>query len=450
MRYNVRRAARAAAFAAGVAAAAAMATGASAQAPTARPYERYTEPGECTSALQRLDHLYWRDKRRDTMPFADDAPSLVPALRDTARACAARVLARGGADEALPRMLALAWMMDDDTLRRSVAAHVLAPATRRSAADQALLLRNVIVRLLEVRPVPVAEIERHERMLDSLGPAAGPARLAAHTALAAYAMRAGDLPRAADETRRIRALTQPGAMRPSDQADWAGQLLVNYLASVRVAMATPQWKHATEFFDSAQVDMRRIPGVDPGAIQRQVQQWRDVYDAVGRPGVPVRSSAWFGRGADTTALPRPGRVTVLVYAPWIGGGSEVAMAAILNRLHAAYGGTETDFVCLQRTGRLFLNKLVDDPAAETEMIRRYSLEYLRLPVILGVEHTKFNTVANGRVWPGLSPNWSTYPFMDKLSDVLIIGKDGHIRYVGVLNPDTERLITHALKDALAQ
>jgi hypothetical protein len=88
--------------------------------------------------------------------------------------------------------------------------------------------------------------------------------------------------------------------------------------------------------------------------------------------------------------------------------------------------------------------------AESEMIRRYLLDYLELPVVLGVEHTKFNTLANGRVWPGVSPNWSTYPYIDKLSDALVIGKDGKIRYLGVLNSDTERLMSLVLKDALAQ
>jgi hypothetical protein len=77
-------------------------------------------------------------------------------------------------------------------------------------------------------------------------------------------------------------------------------------------------------------------------------------------------------------------------------------------------------VLVANTGGFFRKQLELNPVKETEMVKKYFLDFLKLPGILGVRETQFSRSMDGRRIAEPAPDARRWPG----PDVLLVAKDG--------------------------
>jgi hypothetical protein len=463
---------------------------ASAQSPApADPYARYTHPGQCVQAAERLSQLYWRDKRADTLvdrPLTDTVPTVVV---DAARACATRFSLATAPIADLPDLVALYLWTRQDSLASAAATRLLdAPAnqlaTQSGWADRGWRLLMVVRRALSARPVRIDLVKRYLHELDTIrAPSAAPWRMLAYKDFARMALRSGNLTVAHDAVRA--AISASQTMVRSEQIDRVYEILEAYDILAEPTSLLASGPAAVAVFDTART--RLLPLRGPGTwgggaaapdessaldnmmrqalgmgeppppvnrdvmeqqrLQGYIAQLEMPYKMVGNAAPPLTATHWYPVSDDTVARPRRGVVTLVVSVNANCGGGCYSQYAVLRRLQAAYAARGLQIVMLASTHGYFRNQPEPLPAHEAEQSRHYVLDFLKLPGVLGVEETKFSFRDDGMRlnMPGETPQGY---FRGR--DAVVVGKDGLVRQVVTLWPWREQMVRDVIEAALGK
>jgi hypothetical protein len=114
------------------------------------------------------------------------------------------------------------------------------------------------------------------------------------------------------------------------------------------------------------------------------------------PATPLHSQHWFHRADTTGILPRPGVLSVIVPVRRNCGEACYAEYEAYRRLYTEFAPQGVEFILMTQTMGYSGTSLRLSPTAEVDSIRAYFLDRLKLPGILGVEESVFDTLPDGR------------------------------------------------------
>jgi hypothetical protein len=112
-----------------------------------------------------------------------------------------------------------------------------------------------------------------------------------------------------------------------------------------------------------------------------------------RPARPISAQHWFGRPDSTVSYPRKGTPTVVFSVDHI---NSEESAAAYRRLYDEFAGKGVEFILLARTDGAFGRSTLLSAHAEVDSLRTYYRSELRLPGILAIGETHFDTLPDGR------------------------------------------------------
>jgi hypothetical protein len=266
---------------------------------------------------------------------------------------------------------------------------------------------------------------------------------------ARYGLETGNVAAATRDARAAWTAAGPGQMSSADRMDWLSETLA---ASEQLAEGTAVHdgpEAALAVLDSAQ--RATMPLRDAGSSEQQqirsaILRWGTRYHIMGKTAVPIRDLYAFNVGADTSAFPRRGEVT-LVLLTGVGGAQFPAYAAI-RRFTAKYGASGFRTVLLVVRQGSFLQQMVPE-AQEAQSDRAWFLDYLHLPAALAVAPGMFNKLPDGRYVMARDPNDQMYPWVSTYIDATLVGRDGTVLMSWWLDQGSEILFDAAIHKAVA-
>lgn len=452
--------------------------------PVSDPYVRYTRPGQCTQAAIRLNALYWRDKRPDTVVYAPTAERVPASVVRAARACALRFdVERVPVRDLLSLLQLYLWTGQDD-LAQVAATRLLEAESQHPALERGWTLYLLASAYLNIRPARIEMATHYLARLDSMGAAVAAWQLLAHTAFSTYAMSVNDVPGAFAHARA--ALASSTRMSKNDRIDRVFAILDGYSTLVEPTAIRAGGHAALAVFDSAAADLLplRAPGTNGTLIRRDapsgspqmvqtgrgrmtmlsglrddggayaqtilksnIEDMRRPYTVLGETGPPLRALHWYNTGRDTTRRPVPGTVSLLVSVNSNCGGVCYSMYATVRRLYNKYHAAGLQVVFMAHTSGFFRNQPVPGPSTESEKIRAYLLDFLKLPGVVGVSETDFSHRTDG--FRLNTPTESQQDYFRGVNGV-VVGKDGTVRMVVGLAPEREHAIAAVLASELSK
>lgn len=114
------------------------------------------------------------------------------------------------------------------------------------------------------------------------------------------------------------------------------------------------------------------------------------------PSTPLQAQHWFHRTDTTGTLPHPGVLSVIVPVRRNCGDACYAEYEAYRRLYAEFAPHGVEFILMTQTMGYSGKSVRLSPAAEVDSIRAYFLDRLKLPGMLGVEESVFDSLPDGR------------------------------------------------------
>lgn len=125
-------------------------------------------------------------------------------------------------------------------------------------------------------------------------------------------------------------------------------------------------------------------------------------------------------------LPRSGRVTVIFTSAPETSGDQYYILNLLKRLHEKFGERDLDIILLTVLKGHFRWQIMESKEQELEALRKYYLEYLKLPVILAVDELRFSKRFDGARIPEEIVWRRPWPTQFAINTGIAIGRDGEI------------------------
>lgn len=333
--------------------------------------------------------------------------------------------------------------------------------------------------LYDVPPARVALAETVVTRIDALGPSATFAQMAAHARLLNFWMAARNYPRAAAEAERI-LVTRHRVTSPLAPPD-AGRGDGNVLNAYRALMARAFWARTDSLATiarRAQADIRQWL-VDPRRERDFADLSKEPVDSVvldlapglyralasrrhppppdttgcwnygrghdcsyleGRELIPLQADAWFPAAGVDTVQPVPGKVTLEVGADgWCTIAYKVGeeehcfapIATAIRRWLARYGAAGLTVTVVIATGDETLMDGAVLPGQFAARARWYFQDYLRLPVTVAVEYSKYVylPLPDGRRERGDKTQFQQYHFPLAINGyTMLFGRDRRVLY----------------------
>lgn len=400
------------------------------------PYAHYVTPGWCEAAAERMDKLYWRDKRPDTVTFAPLTDSVPAPVKDSARVCAARfAVATTPVRELLPLVQLSLWA-GLDTQARAAADRLIAAQATETPTARGWIVRLVAESFLDAKPTRLADGRRYLAQLDSLGAPAGEWRVMAHTHLGELRLSLGDLPGANAEYRA--AIVGADQMSKTDRMNNLDRLVDMYSAATEVLGAESGGPAAIQFADSALRTVSSLrPAGSPDAmgLTMQFRQLEGLYQLYGSKAPLLTASRWYTAHGDTVR-PWPGVASLIVFGSPNCGGHCYPRYATIRRLEAKYG-TALQTTMVTETGGYYHNHLTTTLSAEADSTRHYFMDFLELPTGIAVSDVAFSFGPDGRRVNQAPENIRNY---SRGPNAVLVGRDGTIKLAVTLGPEREHLI----------
>ena len=432
--------------------------------PTREP--AYTEYNveQCWAAVERVRrHATW-DARPDTLDpasllLAPEHPSVV----ESARRCAANRALAGLPSVSQPTLLRLWAVAGEDSLYLHALRERLAGAG--SPGERAGLLKDEIVRLLDMRPTRAALADTLTTELDRLGAPGSEASFVAHVRRVTVARDEGDFTRAAREVQK--ALDAESTLRKFDST-W-----VRRDPSARGLVAvTETW--LLHLVPRDTLLQRDGPEAFLGAWRRdaavRARTWQlsrgdsaslvsDAMREGGRTAPPLEADFWFNRSDSTVHRSVKGKMSLVVFVDERCRAQCYTVYSALQRLKRRFGAG-LDVVLVTSTKGHYRQHPPLEPPAEAEVLRKYFLEYLALPATLAVVKAPFSTLpAPDRrrlydrpplfaAYSGVTSDVTTDESVQGHPAAFLIAPDGLILGRRDLQQD-EVEVTHLIADLLA-
>ncbi len=164
---------------------------------------------------------------------------------------------------------------------------------------------------------------------------------------------------------------------------------------------------------------------------------------------PMLARYWFdSTGKITDRVPKPGRVTLVFPSEPELGGNDYYRIHLLREMHKKFHDKGLDIVILTRLKGHFRLQIIDSKEEELELLRKYYLEHLNLPVTLAVDDVRFSKRFDGARMPEEIPWRRTWPTL-YVNKGLIVGRDGNF-FSTELDHNWWRRSFHLVEEALAQ
>ncbi len=384
-------------------------------------YERYRRPGQCTMAARRADRFYTRDHPTDTLtidPRIDTVPDIVAAVT---KACAAQFQINQVPIDQLNDLANAYLYSKQPDLARKTSQRLLTDTRSMSPARRAKLMGQLVETYLTNRPRQMNEIRSILLSMDSLGAPAANERMRAHSLFSQMAAYWDDYPLVITEGEAaVTAWGQmPNNQRTDDVSDMSGVYATlanaNRLQSGTTAGVAVAERSKPELLSAFDPSSRHYQ-----MVQSWIEGYTRNYSFYGNPTRAIQSQHWFNTNADTAARPKAGAVTMIFFMTPGCGHSCYAQFASIRRLHEKYGSAGLEIVVVSKTSGHFRSQLTLDPEVEVDLIRKYYLDYLKLPVVLAVPETQFSRMHDGRRMPEQSANEQGWP----MGDVLLVDRKG--------------------------
>lgn len=416
------------------------------------PYARYTDPGQCDAMSVRLTKLYWRDKRADTLTAVQQRAALPPGVVDSVRLCLAHLPMATIPERSWPTVVHLDLLTGQTDSARAMTSRLIARAATHSVDAQARALYHVIEAYLSAFPVQDDAARTYVAQLDKLGQAAAVERVLVYSMLARYNLETGNVAAAIRDARTAWTAAGPGQMSSADRMDWLPEALT---ASEQLAEGTAIQSGSTAalaVLDSAQrvtFPLRDAGSSDQQQIHYEILRWETRYHIMGKTAAPIRDLYVFNAGTDTSALPRRGEVTLVLFTG-IGGGAQFPAYAAIRHFSAKYGASGFRAVLIAIRQGSFLQQMVLDEAQESQDDRAWFLDYLHMPATLAVTPGMFNKLPDGRYVMARDPNDLTYPWVSNYIDATLVGRDGKVLLSWWLDQGSEVLFDATIQKAVAE
>ncbi len=391
-------------------------------------YDRYQRPGMCLSAALRAYTFYFRDKRPDTIFVDVRKKVLPPVVRQVADACNSKFnLAQVPADQLVP-FVALSLFRRQDQLADSAYRRFLRELPGRDSAElryKAMQLygaKNSVTRTVQHDPSWALRIVGD---IDSLGPS-----------VARVSVLANDLRFWADPTvdadLGISGFQKSEAafkkMPRSEQVDWSGDMYASYgqWGTFHV------WKYGppsvSEFYETRSVPtMASLSPGDNGVlhgVRSYFEGLASQYQFYNQPAPPIPAKHWFyAEGMTPEKFPWEGQPTLVAFVYPNCGGQCYPQYSFLRMLHDKFGARGLRILIVARTSGFFRSEAMDVPSQEVELIRKYYLDFLKMPVTLVVDESRFNRLPDGRRVAEDIPWYRAWPN----DETILIGRDGKIK-----------------------
>jgi len=412
--------------------------------PAPDPFVRYTTPGQCVQAASRLDMLYWRDKRPDTVVYAPATDSVPASVVAAARACMTRFTVETTPVPELRRLAVLSLWAGNDTVARRAIGRLVRVGSAPWTADRGWQLWLWIDALYTARPTRMQDARTAMAQLDALGSRAALWRVFAHTRAADYNLSVNDRTTAMAEARA--ALAASRLVPSNERIDWVYRLAQPYRVAASILALTRGGPAALAILDTMATDLTPLRPAGSSDQQRLAdgfRQDRNLFEHLGMRNVPrVHADAWYGATCDTVR-PRAGKLTLLVFLY----GPSYPMFATLNRLHAKYGATGLDIVFMSTTRGYFRDMPMLVPKVESDSMGSYQQQFLKLPGPLAMETTSFIHIADGRRRDQPTENLKTY---GQMGGYVLVDRSGVVRWIDDIRPNTEPVWNAVIEDALVQ
>jgi len=410
--------------------------------PSAGSFVRYTTPGQCLDAMDRLTRLYWRDRRPDTVVYAPATDSIPAPVVHAARACAARFSPSTIPMGELRNLAQLYLWTGQDSAARQTIDRLLQSEHARPAHDRGWPLMLWINALLDARPTRITIMRTYLARLDALGAPAALWRLMAHDRYASYALSVND--RATAESEGRAALAAGRQLSSDERIDWVMSLEQAYAVTALPVGGSRGRTAALALLDTMTADLtplRPAGSRDQRGLIENLRQERIRFEALGKSGLPrVHANAWYGTNGDSV-YPRPGHLSLLIFFS----GPDYELFSVLRRLHDRYGTQGLDFVFMSTTQGYFRDMPMPSATVEADSIGSYGHHFVQLPGPVAVEVTDFSYIPDGRRQNTETPNQQAF---GHFGGVILIDRHGAIRWVDGLQLATEAMWDAVIRDAL--
>lgn len=398
--------------------------------PAYQDFSRYTTPGMCKIAAQRISAYAWLVPWKDTVPLAWNRNTLTPTGIAIAKRCMARFTVAATPGRELRNLHVLAIMTEQPTLAHDIVERRLSLSATRMDSGQVLLEA-----IQSYQPPAFYDGDAVYRLmarLDRLGPTVATLRFLAygHIFGGAYATSDNARTRAAFDS--IAVIFR--AMSLTARNEWALDIRRDYYFMTQLwcfqrAHANDAWQAALlqryTRLRSALASLRGgallaampdLRGGEPASTQTLAMTMgslRAFLPVVGLPAPALTTRQSFAFNA--RGVPESGKVSLLVPVNAFAGPSAYDTYAALRRLRAHFDTTRLDIILLAKTEGFDFSG-VATPDREAESIRRYLLDYQHLSAKLLVDETPFTRRADGRRLDGKVPFQQAYPFAMTLVD----------------------------------
>lgn len=395
-------------------------------------YERYREPGMCLWAIFRAQGFYKRDKRPDTIFVNIRDRVTPPVVRQIADVCGSKFdLNQIPVDQLVP-FIGISMVREMPQQADSAYRRLLRELPGRDSAQlrykatQLLSLRTVAGRLLSNDPSWLLRINGD---IDSLGPSVARISVVAND-LRIWAEPAIDADFAIAGFEKAEAAFKK--MPRSEQIDWNGDMYMSYGQWGRYHA----WKYGptsvSEFFEKRAVpEMASISPGDNGVLHRVRGYFEGLtykYQFYGQPAPAIPSKHWFyAEGEAPGKFPWEGQVTLVAFVHPNCGGPCYQEYSFLRMVHKKFAARGLRILFVARTSGFFRTEAIDVPSQEVELIRKYYLDFLKMPVTLAVDESRFNRLPDGRRVAEDIPWYRTWPN----ERVVLIGRDSKIKALDI-------------------
>jgi len=425
--------------------------------PTRAPaYDEY-DLEQCSAAVRRVRQQAAWGSRPDTVP--------VPVLRrapeplvvvNTARLCVSHDTAGAVGGTAYRTYMDLLLNGDLDSVYSRTIHDRLRKAT--SSEDKTRQIADAVLSLMQGRQPPrFALADALAEQLDTLAPSDREARANAFSGLLETAIELDDS--AIVRRERSRTLSALNAMAADvvSNPEMSGLLALEmgYLsgaAQVVMGESVLRVQGPEAYLDS----LRHAIST---AVRHQGYAGT-LVDSLANMGLhgggalapAVKAAFWFGRIDTSAAYPRKGVISLITFADQRCGENCYYAYNAVRRLKQRFGQA-VEVILVTPTAGYFRQRPPLEPAAEAEVLRWYFLDFLRLPVVLAVVNTDFQTAPapdRRRFYeePLLYRTYGVSGVLDGHSTCVLVTRDGLILYRGdVVNDGV--LMTHLVADLVA-
>ena len=412
--------------------------GAAAQETGHKPFEHHN-PGRCVLAATMIDRLNRHDWR-DTTIFSPARDTLFTATRESLRECervyggtapepvemlnVARVQLFTGQDEAAAA-----------TQRRHLESVAGLPADQRAWELYLAFSDN-----MAGKPARLDRARALLAELDALGKPAASVRVLAHNAMLNNAVQRHD----DEEMRReMAAVLQAWQELDEETRLWhATPLASAFTTRAAVEVLARGGDAARAVIDSA----RGIVPTQARFARAMIERARRLYSNIDRTAAPLEAHFWYNVGAAGTDRPAPGRVSLILPAPW-GCVDGCAMVDAARRLDARFRELGLDITFWTKTRGFYADTAPATPLAEAQYDSTYFLHHVKVPGALAITETKFSFRPDGRRLNEPTSKELNYPE----AEVIVVDRNGIIRYAALgWNAILETRITDLIERLLKE